>query len=422
MCIKTERPKLKIKEKMYASLKQRVYIFLFVWYYSNDIRLLRIEDMRKVLSFFKTNFIFTVAIIAAMISCFFVPIDGEYLGYFDVDTIACITLLLLVIAGFSNIQFFQKIAKWLVKKFKNTRSIIMCLIFITYVSALVNANDMSLLTFLPLAYVVLKYTNNLRYVAFTFIMQNIASNLGGMITPIGNPQNLYIFSYYDMSLLEFVKIMALPTLIALVLIIVVCMFIKKQPLEYKDEEITNFSIPKSIIYGVLFVLTLLVVFGVVPWWLSAILIIITMCIVDIKAFLHVDYTIPLTFVAFFIFSGNLSRIPSVISLMESFIDNYTFITAYISCQFISNVPTAVLLSKFTTNYAHLLVSVNVASLGIIFSSLSGVIAWKEYIKVAKKENFDKKHGAWYYVGVDTLFNVVGAIILVPLSYLSLLLL
>lgn len=378
--------------------------------------------MKKVLSFFKTNFIFTVAIIAAIISCFFVPIDGEYLGYFDIDTIACITLLLLVIAGFSNIQFFQKVAKWLVKKFKNTRSIIMCLIFITYVSALVNANDMSLLTFLPLAYIVLKYTNNLRYVAFTFIMQNIASNLGGMITPIGNPQNLYIFSYYDMNLWEFFKIMAIPTLIALVLIIVVCMFVKKQPLEYKDEEITQFSIPKAVTYGVLFVLTLLVVFGIVPWWVSTILIIATMCIVDAKAFLNVDYTIPLTFVAFFIFSGNLSRIPAVISLMESFIDNYTFITAYISCQFISNVPTAVLLSKFTTNYAHLLVSVNVASLGIIFSSLSGVIALKEYIKVAKNEKFGKKRGAWYYVGLDTLFNIVGAIILVPLSYLSLLLL
>jgi len=378
--------------------------------------------MKKCLSFFKTNFIFTVAIIAAAISCIFVPFDKEYLGYFDIDTIACITLLLMVIAAFSNIQFFQIVARWLVKKFKNTRSIIMCLIFITYVSALVNANDMSLLTFLPLAYIVLKYTNNLRYVAFTFIMQNIASNLGGMITPIGNPQNLYIFSFYDMNILEFFKIMAIPTLIALVLIVLVCLFIKKEPLEYKDDEISKFSIPKAIIYGVLFVVTILVVLGVIPRWVASILILLVIAICDIKAYLLVDYTIPLTFVAFFIFSGNLSRIPAIINLMKSFIDNYTFITAYISCQFISNVPTAVLLSKFTGNYAPLLVSVNVASLGIIFSSLSGVIALKEYIKVAKKEKFDKKKGVWYYVGLDTLFNVVGAIILVPLSYLSLYLL
>lgn len=375
--------------------------------------------MKKILNFLKTNFIFTTATIIAIVSCFFVPIDKEYLGYFDIDTLACITLLLLVIAGFSNIQFFEKVARWLVKKFKNTRSIIMCLIFITYVSALVNANDMSLLTFLPLAYIVLKYTNNLQYLAFTFIMQNIASNLGGMITPIGNPQNLYIYSFYNLNLFEFFKIMLIPTLIALVLIIVVCMFVKKVPLEFKDDVETKFNIPKAIIYGVLFVMTILVVLGVVPWWISTIVIVTTMLICDRKSFLLVDYTIPLTFVAFFIFSGNLSRIPAIINLMESFINEHTFITAYLSCQVISNVPTAVLLSKFTNNYSHLLVSVNVASLGIIFSSLSGVIALKEYMKASRKEGFAKNRGVWYYIGLDTLFNLVGAIILVPLSYLSL---
>lgn len=375
--------------------------------------------MKKILNFLKTNFIFTTATIIAIVSCFFVPIDKEYLGYFDIDTLACITLLLLVIAGFSNIQFFEKVARWLVKKFKNTRSIIMCLIFITYVSALVNANDMSLLTFLPLAYIVLKYTNNLQYLAFTFIMQNIASNLGGMITPIGNPQNLYIYSFYNLNLFEFFKIMLIPTLIALVLIIVVCMFVKKVPLEFKDDVETKFNIPKAIIYGVLFVMTILVVLGIVPWWISTIVIVTTMLICDRKSFLLVDYTIPLTFVAFFIFSGNLSRIPAIINLMESFINEHTFITAYLSCQVISNVPTAVLLSKFTNNYSHLLVSVNVASLGIIFSSLSGVIALKEYMKASRKEGFARNRGVWYYIGLDTLFNVVGAIILVPLSYLSL---
>lgn len=375
--------------------------------------------MKKILTFFKTNFIFSVALVAALISCIFVPIDKGYLEYFEINTISCIFLLLLVIAGLTNIQFFQKVARIIVKKFKNTRSIIMCLIFITYISAIVNANDMSLLTFLPLAYIVLKYTDNLRYLAFTFIMQNIASNLGGMIAPIGNPQNLYIFSFYQISLVEFLKIMFLPTLFALLLIIAVCMFIKKDPLEFKSEENNQFNITKSIIYIALFVITILVVLRIIPWWVAFIIIVIAMVICDKKAFLMVDYTIPLTFVAFFIFSGNMSRIPSVINLMERFVNENTFLTAYLSCQLISNVPTAVLLSKFTNNYSHLLVSVNVASLGIIFSSLSGVIALKEYIKASKTENFGKNRGAWYYVGLDTLFNVVGAIILVPLSYLSL---
>ena len=223
-----------------------------------------------------------------------------------------------------------------------------------------------------------------------------------------------------MSLLEFLKIMALPTLFALILIVAVCMFIKKETLEFKDETSNKFNVTKSIIYITLFIITILVVLRVIPWWLAFAIIVITMLICDPKAYLVVDYTIPLTFVAFFIFSGNMARIPSVINLMEQFVSQNTFLTAYISCQVISNVPTAVLLSKFTNNYSHLLVSVNVASLGIIFSSLSGVIALKEYIKASKKENFDKKHNAWYYIGLDTLFNVVGALILVPLSYLTLL--
>lgn len=377
--------------------------------------------MKRVLKFFKHNVIFTIVIIIALLSCIFVPFDKQYLDYFELNTLSCIFLLLLVIAGFSNIQFFEKVARFVVKKFKNTRSIIMCLIFVTYISALINANDMSLLTFLPLAYIVLKYTNNLKYCAFTFIMQNIASNLGGMLVPTGNPQNLFIFSFYKMSLFEFIKIMAIPTLIALVLIILVCLFVKKEPLVYVDNVDKKLDIKRTIIYAVLYLITLLVVLRVIPWWIALIVIPIIMAFCDWKAFLKVDYTVPLTFVCFFIFSGNMARIPAITNLMESFVDKYTYITAYISCNLISNVPTAVLLSKFTNNYAHLLVSVNVASLGIIFSSLSGVIALKEYTKVVRKENLNKKRGVWYYIGLDTLFNVVGALILVPLSYLALLL-
>lgn len=375
--------------------------------------------LQSILNFFKTNFIFTVVIIIATVSCFFVPIDKEYLDYFEWSTISSIFLLLLVIAGLININFFEKVSRFIVKKFKNTRTIIMCLIFLTYVSAIFNANDMSLLTLLPLSYVVLKYTNNLKYCAFTFIMQNIASNLGGMLVPIGNPQNLYIFSFYELTLWEFLKIMIIPTLISLIIIVAVCMFVKKEPLQFDDNY--DKTIDKKLLVEllVLFAFVMLAIFRVIPWWISLIIVSIGMIFVDKKAYLGVDYTIPLTFVAFFIFSGNMSRIPVITNFLTSIIDNHTFITAYVSCQVISNVPTAILLSKFTNNYASLLVSVNVASLGLIFSSLSGIIALKEYIKVSKKENFAKNRSGWYYIAMDTIFNVVGAIIIVPLSYLTL---
>ena len=376
------------------------------------------DVLKSIGNFFKTNIIFTIILIFAIVSCFFVPIDREYLGYFDWSTIATIFMILLVVAGLTQINFFESVARFIVKKFKNTRSIIMCMIFLTYLSAIFNANDMSLLTLLPLSYIVLKYTNNLKYCAFTFIMQNIASNLGGMIVPIGNPQNLYIYSYYHLSFWEFIKIMALPTLFALVLIVAVCMFVKKEPLEFKDDYSEKVDKRVLWVFLALFVVVLLAVFRVVPWWVSLIVVSAVALVVKPKAYLGVDYTIPLTFVIFFIFSGNIARIPAITNFLVSVIDKHVFLTAYLGCQVISNVPTSILLSKFTNNYAELLVSVNVASLGIIFSSLSGIIALKEYVKVAKKENFDKKHGTWYYIGMDTLFNIVGAIILVPLSYFT----
>ena len=374
--------------------------------------------MLKVGNWIKRNFIFTIVVIVALISCIFVPISKNYIDYFDGagNTLTCIWGILIIVAGLENIDFFHKVARFIVKKFKSVRSIILSLIFITYISSLINANDMALLTFLPLSYLVLKYTNQTQYLAFTFIMQNIASNLGGMLSPIGNPQNIYLFSFYKIGLLEFFKIMAIPTLCALALIIITCLFIKKSPVEFQDDYDHKIHLPKLIIYAVLFILTFLVVCRVIPFYIVLPILIVVMLCCDYKSFIQVDYTIPLTFVAFFVFSGNMSQIPSIVKLMTKFADSHTFLCSYLSCQLISNVPTSILLSKFTTNYTSLLVSVNVASLGIIFSSLSGVIALKCFLKYKPK---DSKHGAWFYIGLDLLLNIGLLLILYPVSYLSL---
>jgi len=379
------------------------------------------KALKFVLNWCKRNIIFVIVVFIALISCFFVPIDKGYLEYFagSGQTLTCILGILLIVAGLENIDFFQKVARLLVKKFKTVRSIILALIFITYISALVNANDMALLTFLPLSYLVLKYTNQTKYLAFTFIMQNIASNLGGMISPIGNPQNIYLFTFYDIGLLEFFKIMAIPTLVALILIIVTCLFIKKEKVEYHDDYDHKINYPKLIIYAILFVCTFLVVCNVLPYYIVLPVLLITMVICDYKSFTKVDYTIPLTFCAFFIFSGNMARIPVISNLMTETANSHTFLCAYLSCQLISNVPTSILLSHFTSNYPALLVSVNVASLGIIFSSLSGIIALKCFCKYNKKE--ESGHGAWYYIGLDLFMNIALLIILYPASYFSLML-
>ena len=196
------------------------------------------------------------------------------------------------------------------------------------------------------------------------------------------------------------------------------LFIKKDKVEYKDDYDHKINIPKLVIYLILFVLTFLVVCNVIPFYIVLATLIITMIICDRKSFLKVDYTIPLTFCAFFIFSGNMGRISLIANFIENIANTHTFLCAYLSCQLISNVPTSILLSNFTNNYPALLVSVNVASLGIIFSSLSGIIALKCFVKYNNKEN--SKHGAWYYIGLDLFMNVAMLLILYPISYFSLL--
>ena len=245
--------------------------------------------MTKILNWMKTNFIFCTVVVIALVSIILVPIDKGYIEYFDGsgETLTCIFGILIVVAGLENIDFFHKVARLIVKKFKTARSIVLTLLFITYVSALINANDMALLTFLPLSYLVLSYTGQTKYLAFTFIMQNIASNLGGMLSPIGNPQNIYLFSFYEIGLLEFFKIMAIPTLCALIMMVAVCFFVKNDPIEFKDDYNHALNMPKLTVYLVLFVLTFLVVCRVLPFWLVLPIIIVTMIICDRKSFLQI---------------------------------------------------------------------------------------------------------------------------------------
>ena len=169
-----------------------------------------------------------VALLAAVVTMFIVPPDKEYLGYFDLKTLTCLFCVLAVVCALKNIQFFYILAKKIVQLFKNARIAVLALVYITFIGSMLIANDMALLTFLPLGFLVLDTTGKRKYLAFTYIMQNIAANLGGMLTPFGNPQNLYLYSYFEIPTLEFMKIMAPPFVIAVALITVCCLiFVKK---------------------------------------------------------------------------------------------------------------------------------------------------------------------------------------------------
>ena len=358
----------------------------------------------SVIPFLKQNVVMCVAFIAAAITCIFVPIDSEYLGYFDFKTLTCLFCVLAVVCALKNISFFYLLARKVVKCFKNARMCILALVYITFIGSMLIANDMALLTFLPLGYFVLTTGHKEKYMAFTFIMQNIAANLGGMLTPFGNPQNLYLYSKFEIPNLEFMAIMAPPFIISILLITVCCLFIKPEPLEVKDKQI-NFDMKKTSLYLVLFALSIAIVFRGIPYWIGLLIIPTVLFFVDRDALKKVDYPLLLTFVFFFIFSGNMARIGEVREFFSYLLDKNTLLFSVASCQCISNAPSAILLSQFTTDYPSLLVGVNIGGAGTLIASLASLITFREYTKHNPTKTLS-------YVGMFSAFNFGFLLVLI----------
>ena len=245
------------------------------------------------------------------------------------------------------------------------------------------ANDMALITFLPLGYIALTSTGKEKYMAHLFITQNIAANLGGMLTPFGNPQNLFIFTKFSVPTLEFMSIMAPPFIISILLFTLSCIILPKEKLDIIDDE--NVKLPKkrTAFYLVLFALTVVMVFRVLPYYICLPIILIAILISDRSALKKVDYALLFTFVFFFIIAGNISRIDLVSEFFSSLLERSTFLTSVFSCQIISNVPSAILLSEFTENYKELLLGVNIGGAGTLISSLASLITFKEYTSHVK---------------------------------------
>lgn len=350
-----------------------------------------------ITAFIKKNAVMCIALMAAIITSFIVPIDNEYIGYFDYKTLTCLFCVLAVVCALKNINFFYMLARKVVQLFKTARMSILALVYITFIGSMLIANDMALLTFLPLGYFVLTTTGKEKYMAFTFIMQNIAANLGGMLTPFGNPQNLYLYTKFNIPTGEFISIMLLPFVVSVIIITMCCMiFVKPEKLQLADEKIELKPL-RTIVYMLLFILSIAIVFRTIPYWIGLVIIPVVLLIMDRKALKMVDYPLLFTFVFFFIFSGNMARIGAVREVFSYLLDKSTLLFSVISCQLISNVPSAILLSQFTTNYPDLLVGVNIGGVGTLIASLASLITFREYVK----NNPGKTK---YYMGMFSAFN------------------
>lgn len=356
------------------------------------------KSLYYLTSFAKKNAVFCIAMFAAIITVFFVPPDKKYLEYIDYKTLTCLFCTLSVVCALRNIYFFRVLANKIVCLFGNTRSCILALVFITFIGSMLIANDMALITFLPLGYYVLSETNGKKYLVFACIMQNIAANLGGMLTPFGNPQNLYLYTYYDIPDADFLRIMLPPFLLSIIGIVICCfIFVKKEPLSPENTFEKKLPALRTVLYVVLFCLSIAIVFDIFPYYIVLIVIVVFLLFLDRKALCQVDYGLLLTFVMFFIFSSNMARIDTVSSFLGGIVQKNPLIAGVVSCQFISNVPTAILLCRFTTDFERLLVAVNIGGAGTLISSLASLITFKEFIKYSPKE-------AKRYLKLFTIYN------------------
>ena len=351
----------------------------------------------KILDFVSKNIVLVIAAILAIISCFIVKPDAQYLEYFDFKTLTCLFCTLAVICALKNIRFFTITANKIVALTGNTRSLALTLVYITFIGSMFLANDMALLTFLPLGYLSLSATGKEKYMAPIFIIQNIAANLGGMLTPFGNPQNLYIYTKFNIPTLEFMGIMVLPFILSIVLFTAGCFFIPKENLTLENNEEEKVNTKKTVFYLVLFAMTILMVFRVIPYYICLPVIFIAVMATDKNALTKVDYPLLLTFVCFFLLAGNVSRIEVVNTFFSGLLEKNTLLTSIFSCQVISNVPSAILLSEFTENYRELLLGVNIGGVGTLISSLASLITFREYTSHVKGKTLQ-------YLGLFSALN------------------
>lgn len=361
----------------------------------------------KITDFFKRETVLCIAAVLAVLSAFVITPDKGYAEYVDLRVLALLFSLMIVTAGLTKQGIFSALASALLPRAKHTGQLRLLLVFLCFFSAMLITNDVALLTFVPFTVIVYTMAGLRKQMLSVIVLQTIAANLGSMLTPVGNPQNLYLYSISGMGMAEFVMLMLPLTMVSAVLIYVCCIFPGKQELhtELEKKKLTPDRKGRCCIgfYVFLFAVSLLAVVRVVPYQIPLVLAVVGSVLTDWEVLKKADYSLLLTFVSFFIFIGNMGRMESVRTFLSQILNRREMLVAFFSSQIISNVPAAVLLSGFTENWAELLKGVNIGGLGTLIASMASLISYKFY---CKEQPDRKREYLLYFTGMNLLFAVV----------------
>ena len=363
--------------------------------------------MEKIKSFCKKEPVLIISFLLAVISAFIVRPSADYLGYIDFRTLALLFCLMAVMAGLGRLGIFRILAGRLLKGVGSVRALTLVLSMLCFFSAMLITNDVALITFVPFTVEALKISGKKEKLIPIVVLETVAANLGSMLTPIGNPQNLYLFSAFEMQIGDFVSAVIPYTVLSLVLVAVFALFSGREKTEASaSNENAKPDTVRTLVYAVLFVISLLTVFKVVPYPVTLAVTVAAVLVFDRKTLLRIDYSLLLTFVFLFVFIGNLGNIPPVSGFLRGIVSGNEVIAGVAASQVFSNVPAALLLSGFTDNAKDLLVGVNLGGLGTLIASMASLISFK----LTVKENIKAGKYLLVFTAVNVVFLVANIIL------------
>ncbi|MCI6773101.1 MAG: anion transporter [Bifidobacterium pseudolongum] len=391
---------------------------------------------QRVLTFLRSETILIVATLLAIISCFIVPPDGQYGGYVHVSTISQLVCLMLVVVGFQRIGVFRIIGSSLLHRVHTARGVVLTFIALTFISAMFITNDVALLTFVPFALAVLVMAHMEDKAIIVCALMTIAANTGSMLTPVGNAHNLYFKALTGMSTGHFLRIMAPYSILAAVLLVVVtCVVFRGRriaefdgmdskgfergvlapdPTRHQPDEIkvtgygAGYGGWRAIVYTGVFVVCVLAVSDMVPLWVMCAVTFVAMVVCDRGSFRHADWALPLTFIMFFVFIGNMKRVPEFAGIAQAFVGQHPLEVSIISSQIISNVPASLLLSGFCDQWVPLIIGTNIGGMGTLIASMASLITYKNYTR-----QYPRQKGR--YLGVYTAVSVMFLLLMYGLA-------
>lgn len=355
-----------------------------------------------MLSRFRKDPILYLSALGAVISMLFVPPSRAYLRYPDYRVLALLLSLMLVVAGLQATGFFDCVVRRLLRRVHGTRALAAVLVGACFFSSMLITNDVALLTFVPLGILLLQKAGQRKLLIPVIVLQTLAANLGSMLTPMGNPQNLYLYSLSKMSPGAFLRVMAPATGLSL-LLLAASLLILVRPQAIQTPEDSGVC-RGAWLWLILFGLCLLSVFQVLPYGVTLWLVLAAAALTNRNLLRQADYSLLLTFLFFFIFIGNLKQLPAVSTWMSHWISGREMLSGILLSQVISNVPAAMLLSGFTKNYRALLLGVNLGGLGTLIASMASLISYKLYIRTETARPAS-------YLGAFTVLNLIFLVIL-----------